>query len=119
MLCVAAAVASVTPVIGARQRTGSVSGILSDITGEAVPGARVVLVAENQPVREAITNSLGRYTIDSLPPGRYRIEAHLAGFETKVSAISVMAKEVADWSVRGLRIGGRGKEDRLGLASAG
>ena len=40
-------------------------------------------------MREAITNSLGRYTIDSLPTGKYRIETHFAGFETKVSAISV------------------------------
>lgn len=80
----------------ARHQTGSIFGIISDVTGEPLPGVRIVV---NGPVaREAVTNLLGRYTIDSLPPGRYRIETHFAGFETKVGAISVAAGQVADWS---------------------
>ena len=80
----------------ARHQTGSIFGIISDVTGEPLPGVRIVV---NGPAaREVVTNLLGRYTIDSLPPGRYRIETEFAGFETKVGAISVAAGQVADWS---------------------
>lgn len=93
IVTVAAAEISAT---AARQQTGSIFGIISDVTGEPLPGVRVVVIGEV--AREVVTNPLGRYTIDSLPPGRYRIETHFAGFETKVSAISVVAGKVADWS---------------------
>lgn len=83
---------------GARQPAGSVFGTITNTTGEGLPGARVLLTAEDGRVREATTSPLGRYKIDALPPGKYRIEAHMSGFETKVSAITVVAEEVADWS---------------------
>ena len=101
--------------VDANQERGSIAGVISDVTGEALRGARIVvmghvaretgealpgarIVVMDHETREAVTNPLGRYTIDALPPGKYRIEAHLPGFETKVSAISVSAGVVADWS---------------------
>jgi hypothetical protein len=83
---------------GARQPAGSVFGTISDTTGQGLPGAGILLTAEDGRVREATTSPLGRYNIDALPPGKYRIEAHMSGFETKVSAITVVAGNVADWS---------------------
>ena len=83
---------------GARQPAGSVFGTISDTNGEGLPGARILLTAEDGRAREATTGSLGRYEIDALPPGKYRIEAHMGGFESKVSAITVVAGKVADWS---------------------
>lgn len=83
---------------GARQPAGSVAGTITDTSSEGLPGARVLLTAEDGRVCEATTSPLGRYKIDALPPGKYRIEAHMGGFETKVSAITVVAGKVADWS---------------------
>jgi hypothetical protein len=121
-LIIAAILTSGLAAVGARQQTGSISGTISDVTGEPLPGVRIVvtgqvaresgtisdvtgealpgarIVVMGQVAREAVTNPLGRYTIDSLPPGRYRIEAHLPGFETKISAVSVSPGVVADWS---------------------
>jgi hypothetical protein len=95
-LLVAAILTSGMAARGAPQQTGSIAGTISDVTGEPLPGVRIVVMGPQ--AREAITNLLGRYTIDSLPPGRYRIEAHMAGFETKISAVSVSARAAADWS---------------------
>lgn len=80
------------------QQPGSVFGIITDTTGEGLPGARVAITAEDGRVREATTSSLGRYRIDGLSPGKYRIEAGMNGFETKVSAVSVVPAEVVVWS---------------------
>ncbi len=83
---------------GARQPVSSVFGTISDTTGQGLPGARILLIAEDGRVRKATTGPLGRYTIDALPPGKYRIETHMSGFETKVGAITVVAGKVADSS---------------------
>ncbi len=91
---------------GARQPAGSVVGTITDTTGEGLPGARVLLTAKDGRVRDATTSPLGRYKIDALPPGKCRIEARMGGFETKVSAITVVAGKVADWSGTLLLAGG-------------
>ncbi len=91
---------------GARQPAGSVFGTITDTTGENLPGARILLTAEDGRVREATTSRLGRYKIDAVPPGTYRIEAQMSGFETKVSAVSVVAGKAADWSGSLLVAGG-------------
>ncbi len=91
---------------GARQPAGSVFGTISDTTGKGLPGARILLTAEDGHLREAATSPLGRYRIDALASGKYRIEAQMGGFETKVSAITVVAGEAADWSGALLLAGG-------------
>src|SRR2546428_12819192 len=54
--------------------TGSISGVVTDPSGAAVPDVTVTATSPNliQP-QSATTGGDGRYTILSLPPGRYTI----------------------------------------------
>ena len=98
MLSVLLVLLLVTPGAAHQQPTGSIFGIISDPTGEVLPGARIVVTGDDTRTREVHTNALGRFTLDALPPGRYRVEASMAGFDTKIGAVAVRAGQVANWS---------------------
>ncbi|MFN7923060.1 MAG: TonB-dependent receptor [Bryobacteraceae bacterium] len=59
-----------------------VSGLISDSTGAAVPGAAVKIVEiEKQAVRTVTSDAAGRYTFPNLPVGPYRLEVTAGGFK--------------------------------------
>lgn len=65
--------------------TGRVVGVLKDPTGAVAPGAAVEIKSLDSSLkRSSLTDHEGRYAFDSLPVGRYRLSAGLAGFETAV-----------------------------------
>ncbi len=67
---------------------GSLVGHVTDPTGAAVVGARVVVVnVETSVRRETTTNDTGYYEFPLLPPGRYRLEAEQAGFRRATTAV--------------------------------
>ena len=76
----AAALAIATPV--AAQSTGAIQGNITDAQGAVVPGTTVTVrnVATGGE-RSIVTDAAGDYQAPSLAPGRYRVEAHLAGFQ--------------------------------------
>ena len=93
--------------------TGSISGRITDSAGGAIPGVTVsVLFGIERGT--AVTNSDGRFSVDKLLPGRYEVQARLAGFETEVETnVAVVAGGRHDWS-RTLRIrSGRSSEPPL------
>ncbi|HKO56219.1 MAG TPA: TonB-dependent receptor [Thermoanaerobaculia bacterium] len=60
--------------------TGGITGKVTDSSGGALPG--VTVTATNQDTglsRNVVTESDGQYLIGLLQPGRYRVEAELAG----------------------------------------
>ena len=58
---------------------GTLTGTVTDAgTGEALPGANVVL--EGQPYGGA-TDLTGKYTIEGVPPGSYTVKASVIGYE--------------------------------------
>ena len=60
--------------------TGSVGGKVTDNTAAALPGVTVTATnVETGLVRTAVTEGDGAYLLSLLPPGRYRVEAELAG----------------------------------------
>ena len=60
----------------------AVAGTITDPTGAVIPNASVVVTdAARQTVRSAKTGLDGRYRLDGLAPGDYRIEASAPGFE--------------------------------------
>ena len=61
------------------QEAGTISGVvIAKETGAAVPTARVAIPG----ARLAVTTGLdGRYTLTGVPPGTYRLEARLIGYE--------------------------------------
>ena len=72
------------PVRAAAQTgAGSLTGLVADQSGAAVPGATVT--ATNQAtnvVYTATSNNAGNYTVTSLPVGVYVVKAELSGFKT-------------------------------------
>ncbi len=66
--------------------TGSLVGNVTDASGGAVPGARVIATdIERGTKREGVTNEEGNYTISSMEPGTYRVEIEQSGFKKFVN----------------------------------
>jgi hypothetical protein len=80
------------------QEPASLSGVITDTTGRALPGGRITVVSTNGDLRTAVTDRAGRYRIDGLRPGRSGIEASMGGFDTRMAAIEVRPGNNATWS---------------------
>ena len=94
VLCVALA----SPLAFAQgSATSSISGVVTDAGGGAVPGA--VVVAKNTATAvttQAVTNTSGNYTVPSIDLGRYTVTISLSGFKTvNVENVVVLASSVA------------------------
>ena len=75
------ALAIAAPGFGAT--TGTLFGIVSDADGKPLPGVTVTLASPAlQGSRVVTTNAAGEYKAPLLPPGSYRAEFSLAGFES-------------------------------------
>ena len=69
------------------QQLGSISGVVRDTSGRALPGVTVE-IAPNVPtarleVRTTVTDAQGRYTVSELAPGAYTVTFRLPGFGTQ------------------------------------
>ena len=63
--------------------SGSLTGVVTDPSGAAIPGTKVVLTDINKAYDyPATTDATGRYLITNLPPSTYRISAQIQGFKT-------------------------------------
>jgi hypothetical protein len=80
-----------------QDRTGSVSGVLTDTTGRGLPGATITVLSEREEARQTVTNSAGAYHLGGLN-GRYRIEARMNGFVTKMGATVIGSGRDGIWS---------------------
>ncbi len=79
-----------------QDRTGSLSGVITDTTGRGLPGVTITALAEQGHDREAVTNVAGAYRLDGLQ-GRYRVEARMNGFVTKVTEAVVGSGQDGTW----------------------
>lgn len=69
----------------AQASTGTISGRISDPSGAAVPGARVILVYQaTGTARSGVTNRQGLFTFPNLALGSYRVTITARGFKTLV-----------------------------------
>ena len=83
------------PALLAAQPPGSIEGRVLDSTGSALPGVTVSLIGGAAVSDELqVTAANGRFTFEDVPPGDYRIEAALSGFETRSEPASVEADAV-------------------------
>ena len=65
--------------------TGTISGIIVDPAGQAIPGVEVVIVNDATGIQYPTkTNSEGIYVVPNLPPGPYRIQVAKLGFKTLI-----------------------------------
>ena len=70
---------------GGASSTGSISGQIVDDNGGALPGVTVTATSPAQiGVLTIQTNEEGMYRFPSVPPGEYKLEFVLAGFNTLV-----------------------------------
>ncbi len=76
-------------------RQGSVVGIVRDETGRPLDGVNVVLYpfAGEEPIAHARTDAEGRFRLDVVPPGEYRIRV---GGEEVVATLEVLPDEVTE-----------------------
>jgi Carboxypeptidase regulatory-like domain len=70
---------------GGASSTGSISGQVVDDSGAALPGANVTATSPAQiGALSAVTNEEGMYRFPSVPPGVYKLDFALTGFNTLV-----------------------------------
>ena len=70
---------------GRAQVSGAISGTAADSSGAVLPGVSVtVRNLETGSIRAAVSDGTGRYSVLSLPVGRYAIRAQKAGFRTEL-----------------------------------
>src|SRR4051812_12218233 len=95
--------------VAASAQTGaaSLTGIVTDQSGAAVPGATVT--ATNQATNvayTAVSNDAGNYTVTSLPVGAYVVKAELARFKTAATKpIQMEAQQIGRQDFK-LELGG-------------
>jgi hypothetical protein len=64
--------------------TATLSGVISDPTGAALPGVKVTARQTSSGLTRAVTsNGTGNYSIPALPVGTYEVTAELSGFDQK------------------------------------
>ena len=62
--------------------TAGLRGNVTDASGAAVPGAKVVATEADRNIpHNTTTDAEGRYTIAGLPPGAYTLSVEAAGFK--------------------------------------
>ena len=65
----------------AQTSAGSISGLVTDVSGAVVPGVEIEVTDMDRNVSfETATNEAGFYVVTPLPPGRYRVTAESEGF---------------------------------------
>jgi carboxypeptidase family protein len=87
LVAVGALVLSSTPLLAQRSDRGTISGVVSDSQGSAVPGATVTVRNDDTGVETVLTtNSAGAYATNPLVLGHYSVKVNVSGFKTAVGA---------------------------------
>jgi len=103
-------IASAHAQAGADHRSGSLGGDVADTTGRRLQGAHVTIQLVQDPVitpsnlwfspRSTSTDSAGRFTFDSLPPGRYAVRSLMIGLGRWQDTVSVDDAHPTTLSIR-------------------
>src|ERR1700739_3144638 len=75
---------------------GTIDGNVTDPSQGAVAGAKVTVTNQGTTLsRDTVTNTLGEYTLPTLPPGTYNLTVTVTGFAPySQTGIAVNANEV-------------------------
>ena len=96
-LALAVVAAALPALVFAQTGAASITGLITDETGGALPG--VAVTATNQATGvayKAVSNEVGNYTIPSVLVGTYVVKAELAGFRTAATPpVTVEARQIA------------------------
>ncbi len=94
------------PALPQNSTTGSITGVVTDASGAAVPGVQVTSTSDATGATQTVTsNGQGNYIVSLLAPGNYHISAAKQGFEVSTyEHITVVVTEAATVNVQ-LKIG--------------
>ena len=82
--------------IHAQERTGSVTGTITDASGGVLPGARVELTPT---ARLFVSNGQGQFAVRDLTPGHYNVTASYIGFAPFSTDVTIAAGQVSHVNV--------------------
>jgi len=98
------------------QSTATLRGTITDPQGAVTPGVSIVIRNQATGVeRTVVSDATGAYVAASLPPGSYKVEAQLQGFQTQTTAVEL---GVAQTIVVDLRLGVAGVAERVNVTAA-
>ncbi|MBP8806760.1 MAG: von Willebrand factor type A domain-containing protein [Kofleriaceae bacterium] len=88
------------PTVEAQAATGSIAGVVRDRdTGEVLAGATVVITDAAGTIAPEITDEHGRYRVDGLRPGRYRVTVFYGDVQVERGEVIVTAGRVTKVAV--------------------
>ncbi|MGC9224722.1 MAG: carboxypeptidase regulatory-like domain-containing protein [Terracidiphilus sp.] len=71
--------------------TGALSGVVSDATGGVVPGAKVTVTSVATNAKQVVVaDAIGRYTVNQLNPGKYKVSASAQSLQSNTIIASVL-----------------------------
>ena len=81
----------------AQQPTGEITGLITDVSKAAVPGAAIDAINTGTGLHwSAVSNDSGNYVLSTLPPGNYSLTVKKQGFATEThTAIELTVSQVA------------------------
>jgi carboxypeptidase family protein len=78
----------------AQSGNSTISGLVKDSTGGALPGVSIVIRNVETAVSfDAVSNEEGLYRVGALVPGNYRVEASVDGFEPFVRTVALAVSQ--------------------------
>jgi iron complex outermembrane receptor protein len=90
---------------GQAAANASVSGMVTDAKGAALPKANVIVRGDsNSTIKTAITDAVGQFSIVGLRPGSYTVEASAPGFAGSTQTVKISASQPGNVTL-GLQIG--------------
>src|SRR5712692_8086262 len=85
LACLLLAVCLSTPTLYAQGVGAAIQGTVRDSTGAVIPTATITATStETNLRRTATSNSAGLFSVPDLPPGKYRVQVSLPGFQTRI-----------------------------------
>jgi hypothetical protein len=86
--------------VPAQNPRGSLRGMVLDVSGAGVPGARIVVKAADSSLqRETSSDSRGEFRLDDLLPGVYQARVSAPGFAEASASVKVVVSSVKEITV--------------------
>ncbi len=88
-------------------QTTSLTGTVADPSGAVIPGATISIVnVETGAARDAVADTQGRYTMERLTPGTYKLTAKSAGFaDVVIDKVELLVNQPATVGITFEKVG--------------